>query len=193
MDGHVPSVVARLNKSRKAKLELNTGHLDIYLREGRDPSTGKFNLFEMHWRGRPRPRSLRCFVGHRFLPSISKALRMNLRYLLEPSNIALVWSGMDMVAAGFFDDIVKRIGRCDFCIFDNRWASEKPNVYIEAGIAYVLHKPFILANYKGNRVGIPSDLTHINNIPYTSYKDLSKALYFTLPVFLRDTGLRLRR
>jgi hypothetical protein len=115
---------------------------------------------------------------------------MNLRYVLEPSNINLVWSGMDISAVGFFDNLVKKIRMCDFCIFDNRWASEKPNVYIEAGIAYALHKPFILANFQENRVGVPSDLTHILNLPYKSYEDLCRTLYFQLPIFLRENNLR---
>lgn len=88
----------------------------------------------------------------------------------------------DMNATGFFDDIVKRIRPSDFCIFDNRWASQKPNVYIEAGIAYVLNKPFILANFQGNRLGVPSDLTHVLNIPYRDYEGLSRTLYFNLAV-----------
>ena len=115
---------------------------------------------------------------------------MNLRYVLEPSGIELVWSGMDMVAVSFFDDVVEKIRSCDFCIFDNRLTARKPNVYIEVGIAYVLGKPFILANYKGNSARIPSDLTHILNIDYAGYKDLCKTLYFNLPLFLRDVGLR---
>ena len=165
----------------------------MFLREGRDPRSGKFNLFEIQWRGRRKARKLRCFLGHRFLKAVSDSLRMNLRYVLEPSNIELVWSGMDMVAVGFFDDVVRNIRSCDFCIFDNRWANEKPNVYIEAGMAYALRKPFILANYYGNRLGIPSDLTHILNIPYKSYADLCRTLYFNLPVFLRKTALRGRQ
>jgi hypothetical protein len=194
MTERVPALAASLNETGKATLVLGRGAVDLFLRQGRDPETGTFNLFEIRWQGRRRRQSrLRCFVGHRFLPPISDDLRMNLRYVLEPSNIELVWSGMDLAASGFFDDVVKRIKGCHFCIFDNRDTEDKPNVYIEAGIAYALAKPFVLANYKGNRVGMPSDLTHVTNLPYTSYKDLTKALYFTLPVFLRDTGLRRKR
>jgi hypothetical protein len=190
MAGHLPAIVAALNKRGKASLKLGARSLNFFLREGLDPSQGKFNLFEIQWQGRPKPERLSCFLGHRFLKSISNSLRLNLRHVLEPFNIRLDWAGMDMVAVGFFDDIVAKIQTCDFCIFDNRWASDKPNVYIEAGIAYALKKPFILANYHKNRLGVPSDLTHILNIPYTSYEDLCRALYFNLPVFLRKTGLR---
>ncbi len=98
-----------------------------------------------------------------------------------------------MTASGFFDDIVKEIRKCDFCIFDNRRTERKPNVYIEAGIAYVLKKPFILANHRRNSVGIPIDLGHIMNVPYEGYDDLCKTIYFNLPIFLSRNGLSRRR
>ena len=190
MQLQLPVIVAGLNSRGRAQLKLGRGTLSLFLRKGIDPRNGKFNIFEIQWPRKRRHRRLRCFVGHRFLKSVSNSLRLNLRYVLEPSNIKLLWSGMDIAAVGFFDDIIKKIRTCDFCIFDNRWASERPNVYIEAGIAYALGKPFILANYQANRIGVPSDLTHILNIPYRSYEDLCRTLYFQLPVFLRETGLR---
>ena len=191
MEAHLPAIVAGLNAGGKAKLDLGkSSALKFFLREGRDPTCGRFNLFEIQRTGMRSRHKLRCFVGHRFLKSVSDSLRMNLRYVLEPSSIELVWSGMDMLAVGFFDEIIANIRKCDFCIFDNRLASEKPNVYIEVGIASAFGKPFILANYHGNRLGIPSDLTHILNIPYRGYQDLCRTLYFNLPVFLRNTRLR---
>jgi len=194
MSKHLPGLTEVINTSGKGKLPLGRATtLQVYLREGRDPARGRFNLFELRWSRSKRPTTLRCFLGHRFTKSISDSLRHNLRYILEPSNIKLVWSGMDMQAVGFFDDIVKKIQRCDFCIFDNRSTDRKPNVYIEAGIAYVLRRPFILANHVGNRVGVPSDLSHILNIPYTNYSDLTRRLYFNLPVFLSENHLRRTR
>ncbi|HYN15274.1 MAG TPA: hypothetical protein VES66_05740 [Terriglobales bacterium] len=192
------ALVAALNASGAAQCRVGQATLALFLREGRDPSTGKFNLFEIRWlRRRSRrkglPPKLRCFLGHRFTKAITRSLRHNLRHVLEPSNVQLDWSGIDLNASGFFDEIIQKIRKADFCIFDNRSASEKPNVYIEAGIAYVLEKPFILANYQGNRLGVPSDLSHILNLPYKNYRDLTKTMYFNLPVFLRDTGLRKRR
>lgn len=191
MERHVSRMVVGLNRSGTARLDLGSRYLKIFLREGRNPSSGSgFNLFEIQWSGNEHRKELRCFLGSRFVPAISDALRTNLRYVLEPSGIELVWSGMDMAAVGFFNDIIEKIRGCDFCIFDNRLTARKPNVYIEVGIAYVLGKPFILANYKGNSARIPSDLAHISNIDYTSYKDLSETLYFNLPSFLLDVGLR---
>jgi hypothetical protein len=191
MEKHLPRLIVGLNHSGKVKLDVGPRCLTIFLREGRNPSSGSsFSLFEMKWSGKEQRKRLRCFLGNRFVPAISDSLRMNLRYVLEPSRIDLVWSGMDMAAVGFFDDIIEKIRTCDFCFFDNRLADEKPNVYIEIGIAYALGKPFILANYKGNHRPIPSDLTHILNIQYASYKDLCTTLDFNLPIFLRDVGLR---
>ena len=100
---------------------------------------------------------------------------------------------MDMSATGIFEKTVREIRGADFCIFDNREADLKPNVYIEAGIAYVLRKPFIVADYQGNRLEVPSDLQHINRIQYRDYEELSRQIYFRLPVFLRENRLRSSR
>jgi len=181
-----------LNRLGRATLRFDDGPrtLTIFPRTGLDPSTGKFTLFELRWSGVRRSRRLRCFLGHRFLPRITKALRLDLLFVMEPSNIRLVWSDMDMSAVGFFAKTVREIRQADFCIFDNRDADSKPNVYIEAGIAYVLGKPFIVADYKGNRLAVPSDLQHINRVQYRDYADLSRQIYFRLPVFLRENKLR---
>jgi hypothetical protein len=193
LENHLSGLVKDLNCSGQAILDLGAGapDLKIFLREGRDPSSGSgFSLFEIQWPGKEHHRKLRCFVGNRFLPEIANSLRMNLRHVLEPSNIELVWSGMDMIGVSLLDDIVEKIAGCDFCIFDNRLTARRPNVYIEVGIAYALSKPFILANYKGDRNGIPSDLKQILNINYKSYKDLCSTLHYNLPAFLRTVGLR---
>lgn len=192
MEHYLPGLVSGLNQAGRVKIKAGVRSMDIFLREGRNPSTGStFNFFEFRWSGKKEKyQKLRCFLGNRFVPGISDSLRQNLRYVLEPLGVELVWSGMDMAAVGFFDDIIQKIKKCDFCIFDNRLTDEKPNVYIEVGITYALEKPFILANFKGNRLPVPSDLTHILNIPYTHYKDLCTTLYCHLPIFLRDVGLR---
>jgi len=191
MSLHLPKLVTELNRPRAiSKLNLGRTVLTVSLHEGLDPDHGPFNLFRMRWAGGKRPKRLNCFLGHRFLPKIKRALRSNLRYILEASKIDLQFADRDLNARGFFDDIVSKIRDSDFCIFDNREASEKPNVYIEAGIAYALRTPFILANYLPNRVGVPSDLAHVNNIQYKHYSELTKKIYFSLPVFLRANRLR---
>ncbi len=191
MRQYLPQLVQSLNASGTALIPFDRqASLTLHLRSGKDPDQGPFNLFEIQQSGMKRSSRLRCFLGHRFTARIANPLRLNLRYVLEPSNIELIWSDMDMSADAFFSKTVKEIRKADFCIFDNRGADEKPNVYIEAGIAYVLKKPFIMANYAGNRLHVPSDLAHINNVAYKGYADLMKQLYFRLPVFLRDSRLR---
>lgn len=201
MEKHLSRVVVGLNRFGKVRLDLGSRNLDIFLREGREVHFGNptlggkfavstFNLFEMQWSRTKHPTKLVCFVGYRYLPAISDSLIMNLRYVLEPSNVELVGSEKDMAAVGFFDDIVDKIQKCDFCIFDNRLTERKPNVYIEAGVAYVLNKPFIFANHRASNLQIPSDLSHIRTIDYTRYEDLTRKLHFNLPVFLSDVRSR---
>lgn len=187
-----PKLVAELNRKRRSVLPFRGGSksLTILPHEGLDPSKGKFTLFEFRFSGTPRSRRLRCFVGHRFLPRINNSLRLDLRIVLEPSNVRPVWTDMDMSGVGFFAKTIREIRRADFCIFDNREADTRPNVYIEVGIAYVLKKPFIIADFGGNRLEVPSDLQHINRIQYRDYEDLSRQIYFRLPLFLRDNRLR---
>lgn len=188
----LPTITRELNRSRISQtlFDLGQTELTIEVHDGIDPDHGRFNLFEIKWSGSRRPSKLRCFLGHRFLPEISNSLRKNLRYVLGPSNIDLIWSDMDLTAQGFFSKTIREIQRCDFCIFDNREADEKPNVYIEAGIAYVLKRPFMMANYGRNRLAVPSDLLHINTIEYKHYRELMKKIYFGLPIFLRESKLR---
>jgi len=136
-----------------------------------------------------RPRRV-CFVGHRFLPQVSSALRWNLRQVLEPYNVQLDWSGKDIRSVQIFDDIVERITRADFCIFDNRATTKRPNVYVEAGIAYAVGTPFILFDYARQKTeSIPSDLSHSFAIRYMTYQRLFREFYARLPVFfIRNFG-----
>jgi hypothetical protein len=66
-----------------------------------------------------RAQKLVCFVGHRFLENIEKALRFNLVHLFEPHEILLRWSGYDLSARNLFEDVVTGIRNADLCIFDN--------------------------------------------------------------------------
>lgn len=133
-----------------------------------------------------------CFVGHRFLPEVTNTLRWNLRQVLEPYNVQLDWSGKDIRSVQIFDDLVRRIKKADFCIFDNRATASRPNVYIEAGVAYAVGTPFILFDYARQETeSIPSDLSHSFAIKYYSYQQLFREFYARLPVFFfRNFGER---
>jgi hypothetical protein len=91
------------------------------------------------------------------------------------------------------------ISDADLCFFDNLGTLNRPNVYIEIGIAHVLDKPMLVSEYLGpgskgrKRIpdtgSVPSDLHGLLRIQYRSYEDLCKQLYFGLPVFLERYGL----
>lgn len=137
-------------------------------------------------------RKKKCFVGHRFLPAIERALRWNLRQVLEPYGIELDWSGRDIRSVQILNDIVRRIKAADFCVFDNRATKGRPNVYIEAGMCIALGKPFILFEHESSSIdklnpgAIPSDLTSALALRYKNYKQLFREFYFRLPVFFEE-------
>lgn len=165
--------------------------LNLQLKFLRETNRRQFCHIEVVVNRARRRRRRVCFVGHRFTPAISRALRWNLRQVLEPYNIALDWSGQDPKSVQIFDDIVRRIGRADFCVFDTRATRGKPNVYIEAGVAYALGTPFVLFEFvpspgirgSSSVASIPTDLAHAISLRYSSYERLFREFYFSLPVF----------
>lgn len=162
----------------------------IYLRE---PNGSNFPFLQggVKSKSREGKEKLTCFVGHRFLSDIEKSLRFNLVHLFEPHRITLRWSGYDLSARDLFEDVVSGIRSADLCLFDNLGTLNKPNVYIEIGIAHALGKPMVVCEYAGSgrkkvpdTGSVPSDLQGLLRISYQSYEDLSKKLYFGLPLFL---------
>jgi hypothetical protein len=146
-----------------------------------------------------RAENLVCFVGHRFLPNIERSLRFNLIHLFEPHKITLRWSGYDLRARDIFEDVVAGLRSADLCLFDNLGTLNKPNVYIEIGMAHVLGKPVLVCEYAGPRAkgqrripdtgSVPSDLRGLLRIQYETYEDLCRQLYFELPKFLQENKL----
>lgn len=139
-----------------------------------------------------------CFVGHRFLPGIERALRFNLSHLLEPLGVRLRWANQNLSAKDLFASIVEEIRAADMCIFDNYGTTNRPNVYIEIGIAYALSKPTIFCDHRPKRKAatwtkaeeVPSDLSGLFRLQYDSYQSLARSLYFSLPTFLNEHHLR---
>jgi hypothetical protein len=90
------------------------------------------------------------------------------------------------------EDIIARVKRADFCVFDNRATSGRPNVYIEAGMCIVLRKPFILFEYEPrsshfDKPGpIPSDLSYAMALRYRNYRQLFRDFYLRLPIFIGE-------
>lgn len=144
----------------------------------------------------PERRKLSCFVGHRFLKGIERSLRFNLVHMLEPHGVALRWSGYDLSSRDLFRGIVDGIRESDLCIFDNLGTLNRPNVYIEIGIAHALGKPMLVCEYVGRKRrildtgSVPSDLQGLFRIQYRTYEDLCRQLYFGLPAFLHSNALR---
>jgi len=166
------------------------------LRVLREPDLREFPFIQVI----PPPsnrRRIRCFVGHRFTRNIEKSLRYNLRHLFEPYRIDLEWSGYDISAKNIFEDIIQRIRTADMCIFDNLGTLNRPNVYIEVGIAYALKRPLVVCEYAGKRrphavpdtQSVPSDLAAMLTVRYETYNQLCRQLYFKLPAFLGRHGL----
>ena len=129
---------------------------------------------------------VRCLVGHRFTPSIEKCFRWNLRQICELYGIDEQYSGFDGAAVNLIEDLATRIRTYDFCLFDNRETSRgmKPNVYIEAGMAFAYARPFIFCHYK--REVWPVDFGNLLYLPYASYGDLFQRLAAALPLFLAE-------
>lgn len=135
-----------------------------------------------------RRKRLTCFVGHRFLKEIEGPLRFNLAHILEPYRIELTWASQDVAVSDIFGEVVNGIRTASMCFFDNLSTDNKPNVYIETGIAYALGVPTILAEYSGPKeawsAAIPSDLQGLFRIRYGTYEELFRTLYFGLPHFV---------
>jgi hypothetical protein len=163
----------------------------------RDTGGRRFNLLvfkRANFAGpRRRQRHLRCLVGHRFTTRISETFRWNLRQLFDLFGIRAVYSGFDGAAVHIIQDLCEKIRRYDFCLFDNRETTKpsKPNVYIEAGIALALRRPFIFTHYQ-HEVW-PSNFSNVNYIGYENYKELFEELYAKLPIFLMEKVVRRRR
>ncbi len=174
---------------RDTMADIRPYQLRLQLKRLREMDGQEFNHIEVIFiSDTERPRRS-CFVGHRFSPAIERTLRWNLRQILEPYNVELDWSGRDFRSVQILEDIVKRIKASDFCIFDDREAAEKPNVYIEAGMCVALEKPFVLFEHtsaiRRREAGglIPSDLGHALALRYQNYRQLFWEFYSRLPLF----------
>jgi len=166
----------------------------IYLREY---DGNKFPFLQGLTQKSPLPPELACFVGHRFLPGIESSLRYNLAHLFEPHAITLNWAGDDFSASDIFEGILRGIRHADLCLFDNLATANKPNVYIEIGIAYARGKPMLFCEHLDSGMepafeagSVPSDLQGLLRIQYRNYEELCRKLYLGLPSFLERHKLR---
>jgi hypothetical protein len=136
-----------------------------------------------------RPKRLKCFVGHRFTGAIERQLRWNLRELFDLFGVDAEYVGFDGASVNLLSELQKSIAAADFCLFDNRQTTtpSKPNVYIEAGMALALNKPFIFCHYRKDVW--PTDFAGVLYLPYKNYRELFPTLYSKLPLFLKRVGV----
>lgn len=194
-DQSFESMSRRLFKGAPEPIQVD-GYGLLRIVELREPDGSNFPFLQ--GLAQPEPPAQKrwtCFVGHRFLPNVERSLRFNLVHLLSPYGIDLRWSGYDLSARNVFDDIVRGIESADLCIFDNLGTLNRPNVYVEIGIAHTLGKPMLVCEYMGRRKvpdtgSVPSDLQGLFRIQYWSYQELCRQLYFNLPLFLDRHQLR---
>lgn len=162
----------------------------------REMGKGKFNLLVFKGVDNPaRPkRSIRCLVGHRFTEEMKRTFRWNLRELFGLLGIEEDYTDLDAKAENIISSLHDKIRKSDFCLFDNKETTRpsKPNVYIEAGMALALRRPFIFCHFSSKEVW-PSDFSNINYISYTSYNKLFDELYTRLPIFLHRHVPRWKR
>ena len=185
-----PRLFRRGNPSTKYQKAVYT------LRYLREPNGRRFPFILSVPRKTGR-RSIKCFVGHRFIKEVVWSLRYNLKHLFEPYRIDLDWSGDDLAANDIFTDVLRRIREADMCIFDNLGTLNKPNVYIEIGIAHGLGRPIIFCEYDGRAYRrttlgtgtVPTDLAALLTVRYCDYNHLCRQLYFKLPRFLERQKL----
>lgn len=194
-DENFESLSWRLFKEAPEPIQVD-GYGQLRIVELREPDGSSFPFLQGLTQVEPPARKRwTCFVGHRFLPNIERSLRFNLVHLLSPYGIDLRWSGYDLSARDVFSEIIRGIESADLCIFDNLGTLNRPNVYVEIGIAHALGKPMLVCEYMGRRkvpdtASVPSDLQGLFRIQYWSYQELCRQLYFNLPLFLDRHKLR---
>lgn len=194
-DPNFDSISWRLFKDAPEPVQVD-GYGLLRIVELREPDGSSFPFLQGLTQAEPPvQKRWTCFVGHRFLPNIERSLRFNLVHLLSPYGVDLRWSGYDLSARDVFAEIVRGIESADLCIFDNLGTLNRPNVYIEIGIAHALGKPMLVCEHKGrgkvpDTASVPSDLQGLFRIQYRSYQELCRQLYFNLPLFLDRHKLR---
>ena len=98
-----------------------------------------------------------------------------------------------------FSNIVDRIKKSDFCVFDDRETEIHPNVLIELGATIALGRPYFYFNFQRKRpvwlggkkvqVTTPSDLDGMLYLGYSDCLKLAAELALKLPQFLVQRNL----
>lgn len=133
-------------------------------------------------RGKKTRRS-ECFVGCRF-GSFREELTRVLEPILSYYGYKIIFGDTGFRSGQIFDTILDALSYVDFALFDNRGTETKPNVYMEVGAAYANEVPHLLLEYKKSQ--LPSNLTGLQSIRYSNYRELARTLSLGLPSFFES-------
>lgn len=137
-----------------------------------------------------------CFVGCRFIRRVRRDLEYNLRSVLSDLGINVLTSDYPGTFRRILDDgIIDAIDRSQFCIFDARFTSNKPNVYVEVGIAYLRRKQIFFFEPKENLGGFhspgwASDFEGFYVTKFSRYKSMLDRIVYDLPIVMERLFVR---
>ena len=141
----------------------------------------------------PLKKQVICFVGHRDNAEMRRSLQYNLASVLRQFRVIPSFQDVNYLSDLIFERVKKEIIKSDFCIFDNRGTQNKPNVYVEIGMAKMLGKPVVFFEKRTRSTqqleGFPSDFSGFSTFRYRSYKDLFYEFGLQLPFLLRKMKL----
>jgi hypothetical protein len=127
---------------------------------------------------------LHCFIGHRFTQSYLEDFRDAIEAAFDKYKEVLVSDYADntLVDGHILRDKIKpSIDGSFLCIFDIS-EQDKPNVFIELGMAMGMGKRVVLTS----KVAPPTDLAGYDTIIYGSFRELTRKLEKFLPQIIGD-------
>lgn len=112
------------------------------------------------------------FVAHEFSSEKRDDLRNAIELAFKGTGFRPYYADIEVRQKHILDKIRGRILRTRFGIYDI--STEKPNIFIELGLAIGAGKRYYIICEAGAR--IPADLAGLDRIEYTSYKHLTREL-----------------
>lgn len=113
------------------------------------------------------------FVAHQFSRKERDDLRDAIKRAFRGTELKAHYADIEVREGYILEKIKKMIFTTQFGIYDIT-NTEKPNVFLELGIAMSAGKPFYIICEKGTN--IPADLRGLDRIEYASYKNLTEEI-----------------
>jgi len=115
------------------------------------------------------------FVAHQFTAKQRDDLRDAIGRAFRRTGLKPYYADIEVRESGvhILEKITERITHSLFGIYDIT-STEKPNVFVELGIAMATQRPYYIISEKGTP--IPADLAGLDRIEYSSYMDLIRCL-----------------